>query len=101
MGQPMNREQKRMMRRGGQPIDDEGNPKPVQREPRPKGARKPRVGPVRFLREVASEMRKVSWPKRREVLNYTWVTLIALTFVGTLIFIFDSAFLRSARFLFK
>ena len=35
---------------------------------------------VRYLREVRSEMRKVTWPQRKEVIGST-VVVIAATFV--------------------
>lgn len=43
-----------------------------------------------FFRSVYSELKKVHWPARREVLIYTGVVLTAVTFVGVLIWIFDS-----------
>ena len=35
-----------------------------------------RTPPAQFLREVRSELRKVAWPDRKEVLNYTLVVLV-------------------------
>ncbi|MBP3038129.1 preprotein translocase subunit SecE [Bacillaceae bacterium Marseille-Q3522] len=35
---------------------------------------------VKFLREVGREMRKVSWPKRKELVNYTIVVLATVVF---------------------
>ncbi|MBS4175726.1 preprotein translocase subunit SecE [Bacillus sp. FJAT-49736] len=35
----------------------------------------------KFFSNVASEMRKVSWPKRKELTNYT------LTVIGTVVFL--------------
>lgn len=43
-----------------------------------------RTPPGQFLREVRSELRKVAWPSRREVMVYT-VTVLAVTAVLTLI----------------
>ncbi len=39
-------------------------------------ARRDRVGPTTFLREVRSELRKVNWPSRSEVVSYTLVVLV-------------------------
>jgi len=35
-----------------------------------------------FLKDVASEMRKVSWPKRKELTKYTIVVLATVSFMA-------------------
>jgi len=35
-----------------------------------------------FLKDVVSEMRKVSWPKRKELTKYTIVVLATVTFMA-------------------
>jgi preprotein translocase subunit SecE len=35
-----------------------------------------RTSPGQFLKEVRSELRKVAWPNRKEVTNYTIVVLV-------------------------
>jgi preprotein translocase subunit SecE len=51
----------------------EGNGKPRRRWP----------NPVLFVRQVIDELRKVIWPTRRMLINYTIVTLIfVLIMVG-------------------
>lgn len=35
-----------------------------------------RTGPLQFLREVRSELRKVAWPGRKEVGSYTLIVLV-------------------------
>jgi len=35
---------------------------------------------VSFFREVGRELRKVSWPKRKELTNYTIIVLATVTF---------------------
>lgn len=37
---------------------------------------------TKFLREVRSEMRKVSWPNRKELITYTIVVLVTVIFVA-------------------
>jgi len=37
---------------------------------------------TKFLREVRSEMRKVSWPNRKELITYTIVVLVTVLFVA-------------------
>jgi preprotein translocase subunit SecE len=46
----------------------------------------------RFLKEVRQELRKVSWPSRTEVLTYTVVVLVSVTFVTLFVFGLDSVF---------
>ncbi len=35
-----------------------------------------------FLKDVVSEMRKVSWPKRKELTRYTIVVLVTVMFMA-------------------
>ena len=99
----MNREMKRMMQRQGQ-VDADGTP--TRREPpaRPAAARaatKERVGPSEYARQVRGELRKVAWPTRAEVINYSIVVLVALVLLTILIFGLDWAFGKAVIFLFK
>jgi preprotein translocase subunit SecE len=52
---------------------------------------------VRFYREVVFELRKVLWPSRRELVGYTFVVLVFVTFmvlvVAGLDFVFTKAVL--------
>jgi preprotein translocase subunit SecE len=43
--------------------------------------RKERVGLRQFVSEVRTELRRVAWPGRREVVTFTLVTLITAGFV--------------------
>ncbi len=98
----MNRQTKRLMQRQGQ-LGSDGTPSPVRRPPsRP--AAKPtaqRTSPATFVREVRGELRKVAWPTRAEVLNYSSVVLITLVVLIGLIFVLDYAFAKSVLFLFR
>lgn len=95
----MNREQRRYLQRQGQ-LDDEGNPIATKREARPAGPGE-RATPRRYLSEVSSELRRVSWPTRNEVINYTIVVLITLAVVTALIagldFLFGEAVIQLLR----
>ncbi|KIL53605.1 preprotein translocase subunit SecE [Jeotgalibacillus alimentarius] len=42
-----------------------------------------------FFRNVASEMRKVSWPKRKELTKYTVTVLSTVVFVAVFFFVVD------------
>ena len=45
---------------------------------------------TRFLREVKSELKKVSWPSKKELTANTIVVLVSVFFAATLIWIIDS-----------
>ena len=47
---------------------------------------------AQFWREVAREMRQVSWPTRTEVVNTTLVVVIAVFFFAFYLFAADIAF---------
>ena len=47
-------------------------------------------GIMRFLREAKSELKKVTWPTRRELIAHTIVVFIALSAI--LIWVIDSIF---------
>lgn len=57
-------------------------------------ARKDKVNRVeqikKFARGVLNELKKVHWLNGREVIVYTSVVLVAVLFVGSLIWLFDS-----------
>ncbi len=96
----MNREQRRMLQKQGQ-IDADGNAIATRRDGRPQGAPPERIGPAQYVREVRSELRRVNWPSRREVINYTivvMITLITLTaFIAGLDYVFGEGILRLLR----
>jgi preprotein translocase subunit SecE len=48
-----------------------------------------RTGPAQFLREVRSELRKVAWPNRKELVSYTIVVLVTTFVLTMLIWGFD------------
>ena len=50
------------------------------------------VGKVRqFVVEVVSELKKVSWSTRNELLESTWIVIISSTFLGVFIGVIDFA----------
>lgn len=87
----MNREQRRYLQRQGQ-VDAEGNPIATPRDSRPPARPEARVGPVQYAGEVKAELRRVHWPTRNEVINYTTVVIITLIIMTGLIAAFDLAF---------
>jgi preprotein translocase subunit SecE len=53
-------------------------------------ATRTRTGPAQFLREVRSELRKVAWPNRKELVSYTVVVLVTSLVLTLLIWGFDT-----------
>jgi len=88
----MNRQQKRMLQRQGQ-VGADGEPVARKRNappaPRPK---EERTTPAQFVREVKGEMRKVAWPTRPEVINYSIIVLVAVVVLTAYIAALDFGF---------
>ena len=59
----------------------------VQKEPS-------RFNLIKFLGEVKSEMKKVSWPNKKELISYTGIVFIAVAFVCLLIWGYDLVFAK-------
>ena len=60
-----------------------------------KGKRRGPFGRVALLyREVVAELRKVIWPTRRELIGYTTVVLVFVTFMVALVALFDFGFVK-------
>jgi preprotein translocase subunit SecE len=55
---------------------------------------------VRFLREVVAELRKVIWPTRRQLVTYTIVVLVFVSFMVALVALLDLVFAQGVTFLF-
>ena len=89
----MNREQKRMMQRQGQ-VGADGEPiaQPRDKQRQPRGKKEQRASPVQFTREVRSELRKVAWPTRPEVVKYSIIVLITIVIMTTFIALLDFGF---------
>ena len=43
----------------------------------------------RWLREMKSELKKVVWPNRAQLINNTWIVLVSLVLVGAIIAAYD------------
>ena len=61
----------------------------------------PNVAPVKFIKEVITELRKVTWPTRQETVKLTAVviaiSLIVAFFIGSL----DALFVKIQTVVFK
>ena len=42
------------------------------------------------LRETRSELKKVHWPSRKELTNYTWIVIFSVFIVSLIIYLIDS-----------
>lgn len=65
---------------------------------------KPSIPPVaqgKFLREVVSELKKVTWPTRDETIKLTVIVIVISVLVGAFIGSLDSLFLKITTLLFK
>ncbi len=91
-----------MMQRQGQ-VDADGAPARREAPPRPAGrvATKERIGPSEYARQVRGELRKVAWPTRAEVINYSIVVTLAVVLLTAIIFSLDWSFGKAVIFLFK
>lgn len=47
---------------------------------------------VRSFRETRAEVRKVSWPNRKELLQHTEVVVTSIILVGAILWLVDMAF---------
>lgn len=94
----MNREQRRYLQKQGQ-MDSEGNPIATKRDNR--SVPSERVTPREYVGEVRSELNRVIWPTRSEVINYTIVVVITFTFVTLLVagldYLFAEGFISLLR----
>ena len=47
-----------------------------------------------FYRQVIAELRKVVWPTRKELLTYTWVVIVFVAVIATIVAILDLGFAK-------
>lgn len=59
--------------------------KKTARQPKDGPSRNPIVFVLNFLKEVVGELRKVIWPNRKQMVNYTTVVLVFLAFMVAMI----------------
>ena len=58
-------------------------------------------GAIQFLREVKTELKKVTWPTRKDTLSATAVVLVAVFIIGLFLGIVDSGLSSVIRELLK
>ena len=54
-----------------------------------------------FFQDIKSEMKKVSWPARHEVIGTTGVVIGAVIFFGVYLWLVDMAFYKVIDFVFE
>lgn len=102
MAMNMNREQKRMLRRAGY-LDASGEPTQTTKARTATQATAPnreRTSPRQFIREMRGELRKVAWPTRSEVINYSIIVLVFLVLMTALVGVADWGFAKAMFWLF-
>ena len=53
---------------------------------------KKRRSPIRFIKEIKSELKKVTWPGKKQIVNNTLIVIALVVLVGLFIFILDAVF---------
>jgi preprotein translocase subunit SecE len=88
----MNRQQKRMLQRQGQ-VGADGEPVARKRTapPAPR-TKEERTSPPQFIREVRGELRKVAWPTRSEIINYSIIVFVAVVLLTAYVAALDFGF---------
>ena len=60
-----------------------------------------RGGSGKFFRGVKAELKKVVWPTRKELINYTIVVFLVTIFIALLIYVFDAIFAQLINMLLR
>ncbi|MDD4601910.1 Protein translocase subunit SecE [bioreactor metagenome] len=55
----------------------------------------------RFLREVKAELKKVSWPNKKELGSYTGIVFVSVVVVSIMIWIIDTFFTEALKLFIK
>ncbi len=77
----MNRQQRRHLQKQGE-LGADGAPAPQRRRQASAPPPDRRTSPAEFASEVRAELKKVSWPTREELINYSivvFITIVVLT----------------------
>ncbi|WP_300606225.1 preprotein translocase subunit SecE [Trebonia sp.] len=59
-----------------------------------RAAKRDRITPALFTRQVAAELRKVIWPTRHELITYTAVALVFVIIMSAIVLGLDTAFTK-------
>jgi preprotein translocase subunit SecE len=61
-----------------------------QKDQKPKKER--RFHPIRFLKEVAAELKKVTWPSRKDLVGYTLAVIVFVILLSVVVGVLDLVF---------
>jgi len=75
---------------GSPSRDGAGNDRPKRDSARAGGGRIRNIGT--FYKQVVSELRKVIWPTRKELVTYTTVVVVFVLIITAIVAVFDLAF---------
>lgn len=73
----------------GKDSSDANKAESSKKQPK-KASAKPKKKRFAFLSDVRSEMRRVTWPTKQDVLQWTGVVILALLFFGVFVTILDT-----------
>ena len=59
------------------------------------------TSPIQFFRQVKQEVKKVTWPTKKEVIQATIMVMIIVSIASTLFFFIDMFFAAIVRAIFK
>ncbi len=63
-----------------------------QKDQKPKKER--RFHPIRFLKEVVAELKKVTWPTRKDLVSYTIAVIVFVILISVVVGVLDFVFQR-------
>ncbi|MDT3701262.1 MAG: preprotein translocase subunit SecE [Thermincola sp.] len=76
------------------PVKKDGTPAKIQSKAAGVSIKQTADNARRFLKGAWSELKKVHWPGRQQIIAYTGVVVVAVTLVAILIFAVDSILSR-------
>lgn len=71
--------------------DDKAAQGSEPKKPPKKAEAKPKKKRFQFFRDVKTEMKRVTWPTRTDVLRWSGVVVVALLFFGVFVAVLDNA----------
>lgn len=60
-----------------------------------------KTNPIQFLRQVKQEVKKVTWPSKKEVMRATIMVLVIVAIASTFFFLVDMFFAYVVRLIFQ
>lgn len=58
-----------------------------------------KISPIQFFRQVRQEVKKVTWPTRKEVMQVTTIVLIIVTLAAAFFFMVDVVLAAAVKFI--